>query len=350
MSAELIPNSHEWLLERRKGIGASDAAVIVYGQNYNRTQPDLWRDIQAAIIGEYEPMEATAIMQSGHILEPVAAQWFADDSEMSMLPSRFCRHEDHPFITATPDRFDASDPETLVEIKRHRNEVYSQYGDDGSDEIPASEWIQVQHQMLVTGAERVLLVVLFGDESALQLITRMMLDGMKQLAAVNYAKQFFALRIFEVSRDCLFLESLLATEVEWYEKHIIGNVEPVDIRTMTPGNEIRLATADEVIAVAELHEAHAEKRKAAEAYDDAREEVEKIIGEDCGIKLESGERLTWKKSRDSQKTDWKAAYEALIAATATMKIELDIDAIKEKCTSIKPGARRFVVPTAWQKD
>jgi hypothetical protein len=67
------------------------------------------------------------------------------------------------------------------------------------------------------------------------------------------------------------------------------------------------------------------------------QEVKKIIGETSGIVGPWG-KITWRSNKDSEKTDWKAIVDELVAGN-----DYD-DIIKElinKHTSIKKGARVF---------
>ena len=75
------PATHsEWLAERTKGIGASDAGKVIGVSNYG-TPYTLWR----AKVGLDAPVEETWFMTRGHIYEPYIAQLFQQETGLQVI-------------------------------------------------------------------------------------------------------------------------------------------------------------------------------------------------------------------------------------------------------------------------
>lgn len=145
--AEQISPQHsddsDWCQARRKGIGGSDVAAIMGLSKYKTplqvylekrgeapAQPDNWR------------------MLVGRTLEPAIRQFYADMTGKTVLmPSGIITSEKHPFMLANLDGY--TDEPRVVEIKTAGSG--REWGEPGSDEIPAQYLCQVQHYMIVTG-------------------------------------------------------------------------------------------------------------------------------------------------------------------------------------------------------
>lgn len=150
-----------WLAARKKGIGASDAAVAL-GMSPYATPLDLYREKT----GESDAKEVTWEMRRGTLLEPFLVEAFTTTTgiEVAEYPCPMQWHPDHPWMYATPDgRIDA---DTLVELKTTRHTTRDQLGDEGSDVMPVHWNLQCQHQMAVTGAKRVHVFVMWGFDQS----------------------------------------------------------------------------------------------------------------------------------------------------------------------------------------
>lgn len=170
MSAVLIPAISEagWLAARRKGITASEIAVVMglspwsspFALYYQKT-------------GELPGQEDNMAMAIGRHLEAFVCDQFA-----SLYDSRFLvdwpgawglfAHPDRPWQMATPDRvlyeWDGPDdvhrdPVAVLEAKTSAS--YDGWGDDGTDAIPVHYRCQVLWQMDVLGVQTGYVACLF---------------------------------------------------------------------------------------------------------------------------------------------------------------------------------------------
>ncbi len=131
---------HEW---RSKGIGASDAPIIM-GVSPWKTRYQLWQEktgrVKADKIGNW----AT---QRGHDLEPKARAQYELETGNN-CPPKLVEYAEAPFIRASLDGYDEK-KNIVLEIKcpgaaDHQKAM--------AGNVPDKYWPQLQHQLMITGA------------------------------------------------------------------------------------------------------------------------------------------------------------------------------------------------------
>ena len=156
MFTEMIcANRADWLEQRRQGIGASDAAVIL-GLTKWKSPMGLYAEKTGLV-----PMsqEESDILEWGQRLEPVIALKYADETGREVIdpgPYTIQKSRNVDFQLATLDRIvtggqpeaalskdgpGALELKNVIEFKR----------EDWQDEPPLLYQVQVQHQLAVTG-------------------------------------------------------------------------------------------------------------------------------------------------------------------------------------------------------
>lgn len=151
-----------WLRQRRKGIGSSDAPIVL-GASPWRSRFDLWAEKVGLLAHDARESEA---MRAGHYLEPVVARWYADDTKRLVVNGgrhRIVRSTEHPWMLATPDRYLPNPPEGkkgpgVLEIKT----TDGRNADQWESGPPEHVRIQVQHQLAVLGYRWASVAVLIG--------------------------------------------------------------------------------------------------------------------------------------------------------------------------------------------
>lgn len=147
----------EWLEERRKGIGGSDAAAVC-GLSPWKTAAGVYLDK----VGEAPAFdgEASERMRIGHDLEDYVARRFAEETGKKMRRNNYMlHHDDYPFILGDIDR-EIVGEDAILECKT----TNSYAAKDWQDEPPLHYQIQCQHYLLVTGAKRCYIAALIGNE------------------------------------------------------------------------------------------------------------------------------------------------------------------------------------------
>lgn len=146
----------EWLEERRKGIGGSDAAAIA-GLNPWRSAAAVYLDK----VGEVEPEELNSErIRVGHDLEDYVARRFCDATGKKVRRNNYMLHHDeYDFILADIDR-EIVGENAILECKT----TNSFAAKDWAEEPPLHYQIQCLHYLLVTGADRCYIAALIGNE------------------------------------------------------------------------------------------------------------------------------------------------------------------------------------------
>lgn len=146
-----------WLRARRTGIGASEIAAVL-GESR-------WGDagtIYARKVGPAEDDSAREWQEWGLRLEPVILDAYSSPRYADRpfrRDGRLLRSREHPWALCTLDAWtDLNDggPPIPLELKTDR------WGSAWDDGPPVEYMLQLQHQMLVTGARRASIAVLVG--------------------------------------------------------------------------------------------------------------------------------------------------------------------------------------------
>lgn len=154
----------DWLELRRNGIGSSDAAAIT-GHGKWSSPIGLYLDKTGALPLEEDEADHLLI---GRMLEPGVGQIFQHKHpELIVRPHPYLlAHPEHGWMLADLDflAYESPDAEPVAVVET-KLAAYSkdQWGDDAQnaeDGIPQQYWIQVQHQLAVTGLSHAWVVVL----------------------------------------------------------------------------------------------------------------------------------------------------------------------------------------------
>ncbi|MCP1460288.1 YqaJ viral recombinase family protein [Bacillus amyloliquefaciens] len=199
MQAEIFAKTadmsrEEWLMERRKGIGGSDASVIL-GLNKWRTAFELWLDKTGQVPVSESASEAAYF---GSILEDIVAKEFEVRSGKKVRRKKsMLKHPEYDFILANVDRMIVGE-KAILECKTTSEYNLKEWE---NDEIPADYIVQVQHYLGVLGPE--------------------------------YKKAYFAVLIGgnkfvwkEIERDDELIEMIFTAEVEFWNAAVLGGAAP----------------------------------------------------------------------------------------------------------------------------
>ena len=165
-------NREQWLEWRKEGIGASDVAPIVLGDVFGRGPLDVYLEKRGLV----PPQIESADMRRGNKLETLAAQRLAerpefehlvyptdDEQRFSSLFMRSCGTNEwarcslDAYLREGEADFDGNVP---VEIKCPRMSGYLKAKEEGPE---THQLLQVQWQLMITGAEHGFLVVFHSD-------------------------------------------------------------------------------------------------------------------------------------------------------------------------------------------
>lgn len=184
--------SHQdWLEYRRNGIGGSDVAAICNMSRY-RSKMHVYLDK----IGELPPLEDNPKMAAGRKLELLIADWFAEDTGYKVWrQNAIFSHPEYPYMLANIDRW-LPGQNAGLECKNTGEFNRDEWA---NEQVPTEYILQCNHYMAVTGADRWFVAVLIGGWD-------------------------FQWRVIE--RDDELIRNLIAVESDFWNHHVLAQIEP----------------------------------------------------------------------------------------------------------------------------
>jgi putative phage-type endonuclease len=166
---------------RKKGIGGSDVAAIC-GISPWKSAYEVWLDKTSPVGSENPP---SAAMEYGIMMEPVIRRWYEKKTGRRVrVNGMMYQHHEHHFMLAN---LDGIMDDRILEIKTARSS--QDWGEPGSDEIPAYYRTQVEHYLMVTGLPMADVVVSFAG--SIPMIYEVEADLELQAALLEQEKEFW---------------------------------------------------------------------------------------------------------------------------------------------------------------
>lgn len=269
----------DWLKERMRGIGGSDAAAVA-GVSRWKSPVAVWLEKTGQITPE-EPGEAA---YWGTVLEDIVAEEFAAKTGLKVRNYNFMmQHPEHSFMLANIDRKIVGQKVGL-ECK-----TTSAYNRDewAGDNVPDTYYIQCQHYMAVTGYESWWIACLIGGNK-------------------------FVYKL--IKRNDEFIERLIQIEKDFWQHVVDGTMPAVDgsessseaLKRLYPESkdmEIILPDTAE-LWIRQYEAASDDERAAKERKQEAQNVLENMLGE-CE-RGRVGERIvSWKSTKPREIFDGK---------------------------------------------
>lgn len=272
---------NEWLAERRKGIGASEAAAVCgMAAGWGATALEIYLDK----IGELPAQPMNTAMKMGLALEPMLSDMYEEATGRKLLiPAPLQHHKDYPFIMANPDRV-TEDGKTNTQLKTTAERT-DHWGDPGTDAIPEYYVIQVQQEMAVMDLQVTDLAVLF-------------------LRSKEFA-------VYTIPRNEELIASIIEIETEFWQEHVLKRIPPEPdfkhpstiklLQTMYPGIadgkvlEVPPESEQEVLdTIAMYKDASTRKSKADTDYKEHKAFLMGIMGDAAQLNVGSKYSVTRK--------------------------------------------------------
>lgn len=149
-----------WLIGRQGGIGASEAASVL-GCGFS-TQTQLWKEKTGK--APHADLTDNKRVQYGNDAEPILRALFAlqhkTKYEVYYNQYRIYKHDEYPFLTATLDgELKEIDTDRLGVLEIKTAWITSKFDlDQWSGQVPQKYYVQILHQLGVTGASFVVLM------------------------------------------------------------------------------------------------------------------------------------------------------------------------------------------------
>ena len=294
-------NQQQWEA-RRASIGASDTPKII-GLSAWGGPADVWADKTGRT--QYQPSTGAALR--GQALESVVLAHAAEAHGAIAAEQERCAFPGWPILTATLDAalVDGRIVEAKTATYRHRDawDYLERHGTPAPGTTPEVYWAQCQHQMLASGNDSVVLVVLLHDFDA---VDRSLNEG----NAADWAEVFHSLRelgaldfrSFEIRADAEFQRNMVAS-LRGFWRYVEDDVCPPGhapswntLRAMWPAELTDREMQGDATAeawIAHYLDSHAAAAAAEAAKEEAKRHLCALIGENRGLRADSG-RATWK--------------------------------------------------------
>ena len=278
MQSTLTMTRDEWLAERRKGIGGSDAAAIL-GMNPWRSPLAVYMD-KLGIAPDAPDNEA---IRQGNDLEDYVARRFVEAMEASNTRkavrrcNRILRHPEYDWMLANIDR-DVVGEDAGLECKT--TSPYNKTAFDQGD-VPAPHYWQCQHYMAVTGASHWYLAILVHGKS---------------------------FHVFDITRNDEHIARLIEAERAFWFDNVLAGVPPLPSGTDGDDDMLALLPASrEPDEVADLQDLESELAllDVLKADQDATEQKIKAIKQRIVMALDGAEA--------GRTNRWEISYKAQTA-------------------------------------
>ena len=332
------PTRSEFLARRRNGIGGSEIAAILGLSKYKTPL-----DVYLSKVNDPEDVEDEQSEPAywGTVLEDIVAREYALRSRARIQRvNAQIRHPELPIAIANIDRaivtpgsrarLDADGvlrgADGLLECKTANQFLAGEWGRDGDDEaVPVHYAAQGMWYLGVTGLDWIDYACLIGGQ---KFVTK------------------------RVHRDQPTIDSLFNTAREFWTRHVAARVppEPVnagDVLKLFPSDTGTSVEANEEVLIAynEAVALRARIKADEEALESHTVALKAAMRDAASITLNGRAILTWKRAKDSTKTDWKQTAHDLKGWMIDNGIEGGVDAVRaaiDANTETIDGTRRFV--------
>ena len=269
MTVEEMQDRAAWLEARKKGIGGSDASVIV-GLNKWKSPFALWMEKTGQ--SEPEDLSENEYVYWGNVLEETVAKEFTKRTGKKVVRRGLLQHDTIPYLLASVDRLVVGEDAGL-ECKTANGFAAKAWE---GDEIPDAYYVQCQHYMAVTGAKKWYIAALIGGNR-------------------------FVWK--EIARNEDDIKALLEAEAEFWHKVETKEMPEVDgsddctkalsEKFQGGGEAIELpSVADESLAkIDELEELEGSIKEQIEAH---KNFLRKLLGDAEIGTTAAGRKVTWK--------------------------------------------------------
>lgn len=188
-------NREEWLAERMKGIGSSDASAVL-GINPWKTPLGVYLEK----IGQGVEVPQNDAMRWGLRLEPIISEAYSEATGRGMIGEQlFVRSPQYDWLISTLDR--VAEDGRIVELKAVGRRQADEWGEAGTDEVPRWYAIQVLHQMAASGRD------------------------LADVAALICGQE---LRIYHLERDDHIIGTMVEREAEFWDRVVRRDPPVID--------------------------------------------------------------------------------------------------------------------------
>lgn len=192
----------QWLEWRRKGIGGSDASIVL-GISPFATARDLYFD-KLGVVSYKDDNSNWVALQIGHLLEDLVAEIFHKKTGFPIYQiKKMFYHPLYPYMLAEVDYFVTlpSGETAILEIKTTNYNGKDAWWMDGKETVPVNYEAQGRHYMAVTNLNHVFYCCLYGNSEDNVIIRH-------------------------IERDAAYEEELTALEGIFWNENVLKKIPP----------------------------------------------------------------------------------------------------------------------------
>ena len=315
------------LMDRSTYIGSSDCAAIL-GVSPWKSSFALYQEK----IGEYQEEITPAkqkIFNRGKKFEPLILEMLIDELderghnvEVIAKNERLCDPE-LPFLASESDMVLRVDGEVIsAEAKSVNGFAAKLWGEPETDDFPIYYQCQTMHDMMVKGRNKCVVAALIGTDD---------------------------LRIHWIERDEEIIQAIRNKEIEFWNR--IQNREAPEPTTTEDINRLYRFDSGAVIeaspelldAICTAANVKSNLKTLESQLETLTTQIKSRMGEAALLTYNGQKLATWKTNKPSEKTDWKGFAIELMLRTNGAISKDNIEEMMRRFTTIKPGARPFLL-------
>lgn len=285
MTEEKSQEVLDWEAERKTGLGGTDMPPVLGVCEFGVTPADIFDEKT----GRSEPKVVNRLMERGIILEPIVADWWSRETGRDVRRQPMRRHREYPWMIGNIDRqvlAGNGDETELLEIYIPGLAYFQKtklYG------LHNNKNVQGQHYLAVYGYPRV-------------------------HYAVVSPERWEMLR-FTVDRSDSFITEMIQRGDHFWKEYVLKDIRPPEEVRDIPelpevsGEVVVWDKPEQLQALFDLAEAHQLKADSAEIFDNTKEAVQELMGDDVVIEG-CGHRVYWRPGKPGRTFDNKALAKA----------------------------------------
>ena len=288
------PATHEeWLDERKKGIGSSEAGTVM-GVNHFDTPYKLWRR-KTGVDG---PIPSSEAMELGHHMEPAVVTMFAARTGAFIVKSSegdwIAVDTKRDYLRVSPDRLFYADGDKHTKKNLRILECKTTSVSVDPDDFPVYWYCQLQYQMGVMGVKK----------GAVAWIS-------------SYPRLNFGYKEFDFNPD--FYKALTEAIEQFWLINVCGGIAPDDINSedtllknpQANAGEVMQADADMIAVYNSLKQVTSEIKALEKTQTILEDEIKMAMGQAETLMSPTGAVMAmWKNTKATQKFNAKAFLEA----------------------------------------
>lgn len=307
------------IFKRTLGLGGSDIGAL-FGVSPYKTPLQLWRE---KMTPDAKFNHDALHLRFGQHLEPFIADEYERVTGLQTLEhSQAIYHPEHDFMYAHIDRLVVSpgqpawcegaiNTDLLLECKTAHVFAKDEWGEVGTDQVPAHYLLQCIWYLAITKCQRIDVALLLGNQD---------------------------FRIYHIKRDLDLEETVLQKAYHFWHEHVLKRIPPSamneeDIRSMypqdTPG--VSLEADESLMEILNRYKALQTKAQVLDDESDAlKQEIMARMADAQQITHAGQTLVTWKCSKPSKKVDLKS-------------LSAKFPELVEQFSSLTQASRRFIV-------